>query len=199
MSTQVKQVVFIGLAGVLILFMVWMLRPQTSSNQAPSSVGSAPISAGASGSGTQQPVDPALQQRVADLQAKVQQNPKDVAALTDLGNALFDLQQFPQAADTFSSAVELDPKNTDLHLKLGNAYFFQGMAKSAIREYRTAIDVDPKNAEPQFYLALALSHSNPPDVDAAIQAWQQVLKLAPGTDLATKSQSFIDAYQKQGK
>jgi hypothetical protein len=71
------------------------------------------------------------------------------------------------------------------------------MSGTAIREYKKAIQDDPSKPDPHYQLALALSHSNPPDIDTAVLEWKEVIRLAPDSDVAKKSQSFIDAYQKQ--
>ncbi len=199
MSPKAKQIIFVVLAAAVIVFMVWMLKPQTTLAPTTSSVPSVPVSTGPSNSSQQQPVDPALMQRLTELQNQLAQNPKDLKLLTEFGDIMFSLKQYSKSADTYSSILDVEPKNADARVKLGNSLFFQGMTSPAMREYKAALELDPSKAEAHYYIALALSHGNPPDVDSAIKSWQQVVKLSPGTDLATKSQQFIDAYQKQGQ
>lgn len=193
MSTQVKQVVFVGLAVTLIAFMIWMLRPQ----------GAAPIPTAVGAPGASAPVgqsiDQKLQQQVIALQDQVQKDPKNVKALTELGDLLFDMQQYARAADTYNSALDLAPNDANVRTDLALSYFYQGMTKTAIKEFRQAIQTDPNKIEARFNLALALSHSSPPDVEGAIAEWQQVIKIAPNSDSAKKSQAFIDSYQKAQK
>ncbi len=191
MSTQIKQVIFVGLAVVLIAFMVFMLRPQGT----PATSQGAPYQQ--TGAATEPQVDPSLTQRINTLQQQVQTDPKNEKALTELGALYFQVQQFAQAADVYNRVVDLDPKNVDVHIDLGRAYFYQGMSSTAIKEFRKAVELDPKKVDAHYNLALALSHSAPPDVDAAVASWKEVIKLAPDSDQAKKSQSFIDAYTKQ--
>lgn len=192
MSTQAKQIIFVGFAIILIAFTVVMLRPQGNS------AGGAVTSAGPVAPSTQ-PTDQALQQQIAALQEQLQKNPKDLKSLVALGNALFDTQQFGRAADAYGSALELDANDASVRVDLGLSYFYQGMSNQAIKEFRQAAQIDPNKVEAHYNLALALSHSAPPDLDGALQAWQQVVKLAPNTEVARKAQAFIDSYQKQQK
>lgn len=197
MSTQMKQIIFVGLAVVLIAFTVILLRPQ-GGPAIPAGAASGqnvPASQGAAG-GQSQP-DPALMKRIGELQEKVQQDSQDVKSMYELAALYFEFQQYPLAADLYNRVLDIEPKNVDARVQLGKAYFFQGMSSTAIREFRKAVADDPKKADPHYQLALALSHSSPPDIDAAVTEWNEVIKLAPDTDIAKKAQSFIDAYQKQ--
>lgn len=196
MSTQMKQVIFVGLAVVLIAFTVFMLRPQ--GGPAIPAGGGAGVPVGQGGASAGQPqVDQAIVQRINSLQEQVQKDPKDVKALAELGGLLFDIQQYARAADTYNRVLDLDPTNHEIRLELGKAYFWQGMSSTAIREFRKVIEADPTKVEPHYQLALALSHGNPPDIEGAIAEWKEVVKLAPDSETGKKAQAFIDSYQKQ--
>ncbi|MBI2953268.1 MAG: tetratricopeptide repeat protein [Chloroflexi bacterium] len=198
MSARTKQVIFVGLAVVLIGFAVVMMRPQGGA-VAPSGgtiTDGAPASSSAV-SGGQTQVDPAITQRISTLQDQVKNDPQDVKVLVELGALLFQSQQFARAADIYNKALDIDPANNDVRLQLGVAYFYQGMSGTAIREIRKVIDADPKQIEPHYQLAIALSHGDPPDIDGAIAEWQEVIKLAPDSDIAKRAQTIIDGYQKQ--
>ncbi len=195
MSTQVKQIIFVGLAVVLIAFTVYMLRPQGGPAIPTDGGAGAPFTQ--SSNDGQPQVDPGVTQRIKTLQDQVQKDPKDIKALTELGGLYFDIQQFPLAADTYNRVLELDPKNNDVRMELGKAYFWQGMTSTAIQEFKKVEAADPTKPDPHYQIALALSHSNPPDVEGAVSEWRQVIKLAPDSDSAKKAQSFIDSYQKQ--
>lgn len=194
MSTQVKQIIFVGLAVVLIAFTVFMLRPQ-GGPAIPTNTGAGqPF---AQSSGGQPQIDPGLMQRLQTLQEQVQKDPKDAKALTELGGILFNIQQYAAAADTYNRVLDLDPKNNDVRLELGKAYFWQGMSSTAIKEYKKVAEADPTKPEPHYQIALAMSHGNPPDIEGAIASWKEVIRLAPDSELAKKSQAFIDSYSKQ--
>jgi len=196
MSKRAKQAIFVGLAVVLIAFAVWMVRPQTIATSA-ANLG-ANLPGDLATSDTTSADAEAAHKELTQLEDKVKQNPKDVKALTDLADYLFDQGMFARAADTYSTALEIDPKNSDVHTKLATSYFFQGMSQSAIREYKKIIEAEPTKVEAHYYLALALSHSDPPDINGAVASWKEVVKLAPDSELGQKSKTFIENYQKQG-
>ncbi len=196
MSKRTKQVIFVGLAVVLIAFAAWSIRPQGTAAVATPSTGSGPAAPAAqSGPSASQEA----QRLLAELEDKARQNPKDVKALTELADYLLDQRLFARAADTYSSILDIEPQNLDIRTRLATAYFFQGMTKSAIKEYRSIIEAEPTKIEAHYYLALALSHSEPPDVEGAVNSWKEVVKQAPDSEMGKKAQTFIEAYQKQEK
>lgn len=194
MNARTKQIIFIGLAVVLIAFTVIMLQPRGGTAVPASAVSP---SSGASSQSGQPSIDAAIVQRINALQEQIQKDPKDARALTELGGLLFEAQQYARAADIYNRVLDLEPGNNAVRLELGKAYFWQGMSSTAVKEFKKVIEADPTKAEAHYQLALALSHGSPPDIDAAIAEWQQVIKLAPDSDIAKKSEAFINSYQKQ--
>lgn len=112
-------------------------------------------------SGQQASVDPA---RIAELEAALQANPDDVPAGLELGTLLFTQGQDQYAAGNKDEAAALSGRARDLWLHI--------------------TQIAPDDARAWFNLGFYYYTLEPPDTAAGNAAWQQVLELAPDSDLA---------------
>ncbi|MDB5072291.1 MAG: repeat-containing protein [Candidatus Eremiobacteraeota bacterium] len=76
------------------------------------------------------PVMAELQQ----LRARIARNPKDLAALVQLGNMEFDAQKFDKAADFYARALALDPANPDVRTDYATALHQSGQDLDALKQ-----------------------------------------------------------------
>ena len=60
--------------------------------------------------------------------AALDANPKDVSALTELGNIYFDASQWTTAIGYYTRALNETPKNPDVRTDMGIAYYYTGDA-----------------------------------------------------------------------
>jgi cytochrome c-type biogenesis protein CcmH len=58
---------------------------------------------------------------IAQLEAKLKDNPNDAQGWQMLGWALMQTQKFPEAAQAYARATQIDPKNADYWSSLGEA------------------------------------------------------------------------------
>ena len=136
------------------------------------------------------------EQRIDALGKELLENPKNTAGWAELGQLQIQAKKFPLAADAYSTALEMDPKNAEYRTNYATSVFFMGMSRTALREYAKVVEEDPKSALGHMNLAVALSHSSPPDFPAAVAEWEQVVQLAPGEPIAAKAQEYLTAYKK---
>lgn len=97
--------------------------------------------------------------RMAELEAKLADNPDDVAA----------------------------------NLELGVLSFNAGDVERAERLWTVVTTVDPRNPQAWFNLGFVHLSKDPPDVEAARVYWQEVLDVAPDSDLAATVRSHLTA------
>ena len=89
----------------------------------------------------------------------------------------------PQAATTaLEQALRLDPKWVDCWVLLGNVHMIAYQFEQGTQAYQKAVALEPTNVNNRKLLAMALTVSHH-DV-AAIEAWQEVLKLNPDDTLS---------------
>jgi tetratricopeptide (TPR) repeat protein len=116
-------------------------------------------------------------ERIRWFQAAVAAHPESTVALTLLGMALMDQQDYDGAVAAFQEAVRLDRMNADSHNNLGLALGGKKDLEGAIAEFREAIRLDPDDANPHNSLGGALYHKG--DLDGAIAEFREAIRLDP--------------------
>jgi cytochrome c-type biogenesis protein CcmH/NrfG len=119
-----------------------------------------------------------LQQKIELLQSILKNDPKNLKALIQMGNAYFDADQFDQAIEAYSQALEVDPKNADVRTDLGIMYRRKGNFNRALAEFKRAAEDDPKHVNSRYNLGIVLLHDKG-DLKGAIKAWEDYLKVEP--------------------
>lgn len=132
-------------------------------------------SAGASSIPAPPPVDMA---HVRGLQDRVKSNPKDFAALVELGNINFDQRNFADAEKWYRSALEVQPNDAELHTNLGATMLYNQRYDDAIAEFHKSLALDPNHADTMLYLgAVLLKGKNDPQ--GALQVWEKLVATNP--------------------
>lgn len=124
-------------------------------------------------------------QKVAALEARLQQNPKDVTTLLELATLYQQNGDLLRAASYLDQVIAVDPSQKEIYLRLANIYLNQEVAQyaAAAAILNKAISVDPDN--PDIYLKLGIAQNALGNVSATVLAWQKYLALAPNGDMAS--------------
>ncbi len=92
-------------------------------------------------------------------------------------------------------AIELDEKyKFGQYRALAPLYFLVNNLNEALEAYQKALEYEPDDASLYFGLAGVYADLKKPGQSAS--AYQQVIALAPGTDLALQAQAWLDAHSK---
>ena len=122
-----------------------------------------PVAAPASPAGPQVPTDPAgaatmtmVREKIDRLKARIAENPKDTAALTELGNLYMDATKYSQALGYYeqSVAVRRDPA---VLMDLGICYRETGTPEKALATFRELTRISPQSWQSQFNEAIVLA------------------------------------------
>ncbi|MBU1208563.1 MAG: tetratricopeptide repeat protein [Proteobacteria bacterium] len=116
------------------------------------------------------------QRQIESLQSILKDDPKNVNALVQLGNAYFDTDQFDRAIEAYSKALKVDPKNVDVRTDMGIMYRRKGNFDRAIAEFKKAAEDDPRHVNSRYNLGIVFLHDKG-DLKGAIKAWEDYLKL----------------------
>lgn len=119
-----------------------------------------------------------LQDQIAALEKETSQNPSNVAAWVELGNAYFDGDQYKKSIQAYSKALELKPDNADVWTDLGVMYRKDGRPQEAIKAFDQAIAVNPKHEVSRLNKGIVLFHDLQ-DTPGAIRAWEGLLEINP--------------------
>lgn len=132
----------------------------------------------------------ALDTQTKPLLQRLDANPKDVPALTELGNIYFDASQWPTAIGYYTRALNETPKNPDVRTDMGIAYFYSGDADRALKEFDQALKDDPRHAQTLFNVGIVKMNGKN-DPKGAIAAWESLLKIDPAYRDRAKVESLL--------
>jgi tetratricopeptide (TPR) repeat protein len=136
---------------------------------------------------------------IEEYRAMMAADPHNLAAITALGNALYDAGQWREAIGYYDQALRVNPHSADVITDMGTCYRNIGMTDRAIREYERALKVDPTHANALFNMGVVLGRDKHA-YDRAIAAWEQLLHVAPNDPRAGIVHAGIDEYRRaQGR
>src|SRR5215471_5941722 len=88
--------------------------------------------------------DPALVKKLEDA---LKADPKNFAALRELGNLRYDERNFTEAAALYARALEVDPNNVDVRSDRGGALLQGKHIDEAIAELNTVLSKEPTHPQ----------------------------------------------------
>jgi tetratricopeptide (TPR) repeat protein len=135
--------------------------------------------------------------RIGQLMGKLQENPRDVETLRQLGREFMTVQAWSQAARFWERVVRLEPDDAAAHENLALSYFHQQRFEKAAEQLRLVLDIRPDNLYAHYNLGLLYSNyfSEP---DKAKRHLQRVLD-SPGAGEQLKSKAREQLRSLKGK
>jgi tetratricopeptide (TPR) repeat protein len=107
------------------------------------------------------------QPSIAELRAATQQEPENVEAWVNLGNAYLADDLFENAKDAFLEAIALDYRNGDAHFGLGLAEFGRGDFQAALFAFNEVTRMFPDRFDGHYNRAVTLARLRRPEDAAA--------------------------------
>ncbi|MCF8030315.1 MAG: tetratricopeptide repeat protein [Desulfohalobiaceae bacterium] len=105
---------------------------------------------------SQQPPQEAMD-RVAELMGRIQENPKDVQALTEVARMFMSMQSFERAAKFWERVVDITPDKPGPRQRLAMCYYRLNRHQDAASQLRRVLELDPDNAYAHYNLGLLLT------------------------------------------
>lgn len=158
----------------------WIIATQQPARTPPPAPEPAPTAQQpAEGSGAQQAkvLDEA---RVQQLTTILNSDPKNVAALVQLGNTYFDAERYTDAIKWYEQALSIDPKNADASTDLGVSYYYTNRPDDALKQFENSLRIDPKHTKTLLNQGIVLAFGKQ-DLNGAAASWQKVVDLAPNS------------------
>ena len=112
------------------------------------------------------------------------------AANINLGLAYFGKGDYPKALSQLRSVVASYPRDPRGRLGLGRVYFAMDKVDLAIEEYKRALESNRDYANAHYNLGLAYLKKN--ESHAAMAAFQEVLRIAPDSEIGQLSKEYLD-------
>lgn len=135
--------------------------------------------AGLAAGGTEQA--PSVDEVIAGLEKKLQEDPEDAESWRMLGWSYFETQKFAESATAMKRATTLDPKNPEYWSMLGEALVMssdgQQVPPDAADAFRKALALDKSDPRARYFLAVQKDISG--DHQGAINDWFALLEDTP--------------------
>jgi len=131
--------------------------------------------------------------RVAELVPLVQEDPNNMEALFELGEIYFLGAEWQAAIDWFTQLVALDPANVHAYTDIGTANFNLGSYEDARSAWLTGLEAAPEDVQLHYNMGFLYANVDPVDIQAAMTEWGEVVRLAPGSDLAATAKVHLDS------
>jgi len=138
-------------------------------------------------------------ERVIALVGRLKADPKNTAALVDLGNLYYDNDLHPLAIKAYEKSLKLNPRDVNVITDLGNMYRRSGNAKKAVECFDKAIAVKPEFQPAYFNKGIVLL-DDLNDKPGAIESWEKILDIdsSAAAPNGQPLKEFIDQIKNEG-
>ena len=157
-------------------------RMAAAESAAPATAAAMP--AGMAG-GTAPHAAPSLEdmKRMADkkaepLLAKLKTDPNNAETLNQLGILYKATHQFKEAEGYYEKSLQADPKNVNVRTDLASCLYYSGDIDGALAQLNKSLTYDPKHVGTLMNIGI-IEWQGKKDVNAAVAAWEKLLKLNP--------------------
>ncbi|MCX6537908.1 MAG: tetratricopeptide repeat protein [Acidobacteria bacterium] len=135
---------------------------------------------------------PALDEsQAAPLRNIAERDPKDVQSRVRLGDMYFDAGRYQEATKWYEEALALTPKDVNVSTDLAICYYYTDQADRAITQMSVSLSLDPKHTKTWLNLGVVKAFGKQ-DLTGATAAWDEVIKLAPGSEEAQSARRALD-------
>jgi tetratricopeptide (TPR) repeat protein len=185
-----------GIAGILFgLIAGWIIGSQQASVRpgaapAPAAATSAPTGNGA----------PSTRAAVLDetkvnaLKNVAEREASNPTPRVELGNMYFDAERYDDAIKWYGEALKIAPKDVNVSTDLGVCYYYSNQPDKALEQFAHSLSIDPKHAKTLLNVGIVKAFGKQ-DLDGAMQAWQQVIAIAPDAPEGQAAKRALDSLQ----
>lgn len=188
-----ESIVF-ALAGVAFgLIAGWVIGTQQATIRAP--VAPAQTSAAepaAEGAGTRAALLDEAQ--VTALKSVASREPSNAKPRAQLGNLYFDAERYAEAIQWYGEAVKLAPDDVNISTDLGVCYYYTNQPDKALAQFEHSLKIDPNHAKTLLNVGIVRAFGKQ-DLEGAVQAWQQVMKLSPESPEGQAAKRALDSLE----
>jgi tetratricopeptide (TPR) repeat protein len=174
-------------ASGVMAWIVWTQRPVPVESADPAPV---PVAESAAPSEAPAPA-PIDEARVEELQSAAEQAPDDAQVRVDLGNLYFDAQRFEEAIPWFDAALALGLEEVQVSTNLGVAYFYTDDVDQSLAQFERSLELDPTHGQTLLSIGIVRAFGKQ-DFDGAIEVWEEVQRLMPGSREAIAAADAIE-------
>jgi cytochrome c-type biogenesis protein CcmH/NrfG len=132
--------------------------------------------------------------QVTALKSVAGREPSNARPRAQLGNLYFDAERYTEAIQWYGEAVKLAPNDVNISTDLGICYYYTNQPDKALEQFAHSLQLDPNHAKTLLNVGIVRAFGKQ-DLDGAVQAWQQVIKLSPGSPEGQAAKRALDSMQ----
>jgi len=132
--------------------------------------------------------------QVTALKSVAQREPKNAVPRTQLANLYFDADRYDEAIKWYGEALALTPNDANLSTDLGVCYYYTNQPDKALEQFKHSLQLDPNHVKTLLNVGIVRAFGKQ-DLDGAVQAWQQVIKLSPGSAEGQAAKRALDSME----
>ena len=181
-----------AVAGIAFgLIAGWIIGTEQASVRAPAPR-SAQAAAPSSPAGDSAPRAAILDDaRVNALKSVAEREPKNVKSRADLANLYFDAERYDDAIRWYAEALKLSPDDVNVSTDLGVSYYYTNQPDKALQQFEHSLQLDPKHVKTLLNVGIVKAFGKQ-DLNGALQAWQQVMQIAPDSPEGQAAKRALD-------
>jgi tetratricopeptide (TPR) repeat protein len=182
-----------GIAGVLFgLIAGWVIGAQQTTVRPGGPPPQAQAAAPAAGSAPSTRAAVLDDTKVNALKNVAERESANATPRIELGNLYFDAERYDDAIKWYGEALKLSPTNVDVSTDLGVCYYYSNQPDKALEQFDRSLKIDPKHAKTLLNLGIVRAFGKQ-DLEGAMQAWQKVMEVAPGSQEAQAAKRALDS------
>ena len=133
---------------------------------------------------------------IADLEARLKQDPKNPEVLWRLGDAYFDSKQFNESVKYYKKVLEVKPGEADLYNDLGLSLHYLGNSAEAIKYLDEGIKKNPYHQRVWLTKGFILAYGTG-DIEGAKVAWEKANALNPESQIGKAAAEYLALVNKK--
>ncbi len=132
--------------------------------------------------------------KVNALKSVAEREPRNAAPRAQLGNLYFDAERYDDAIKWYTEALKLSPNDVNVSTDLGVCYYYINKPDEALAQFDVSLKLDPKHAKTLLNMGIVKAFGKQ-DLQGASAAWQDVIRVAPGSPEAQAARRALDSLQ----
>lgn len=187
-----RESVVFSIVGMFFGVLVgWMIGTQQARPVAPASTAASAAPAAAPPTSSSPQAPPLDTQKASNLERTANGDPSNASVRIELADLYFDAERFDLAAPWYEAALKLDPKNVNASTDLGVCYYYLNQVDRALAQLDRSLAIDPKHSKTLLNQGIVRAFGKQ-DFKGAVEAWQKVIALSPGTPEAQQAKQGLD-------
>lgn len=181
----IKRVVLVGLLSLVAFLCGYLLFGRKLAAILPDSH---PKNSSATSNRPEGPPAPVMQE-IQALKERIQENPKDEEAYSQLGDLYFQADKFSQAAPLYEKSIQLNAQDIVARNNLALCYHLLNRDSEAFQQLDTALRISPHSQH--LWLTLGVVDYKTGRIPQARAAFKRAYQLSPKSDTGVKAETLL--------